>query len=724
MHRSIVSVASVLAILSTSNISHAQEISSSDNDGSQNEEDIIQVIGQVSKFGATKSDTPILETARSVSIITANEFLDQGALTLDDTLNYTSGVVGDTFGYSTRGDFPLVRGLDVPEYLDNIQVLFGFYNNARSDIYSLSQVEVLKGPASVLYGQGSPGGILNAVSKRASRDNDIREVVVEYGSHDRKQASIDFGASLSDNGNLTGRFVALYRDSGTQLDYVMDDAIVIAPSITYEGESSKFTALVNYTDRKSDTAHQFLPLTVSGCRTDKVSVSEPSVCAGLSGAEVDKSLYVGDPAFNTFNSESLSVTLFAEQEINEIFSLEATGRYRDNDADYKQSWVAFLGDGAPRTAADGTAYGRSWYDNPASSEQFAIDARVRAKFETGRIYHQILAGVNYQDVNTLSQSAYLYALPTTFNLYSPDYSGSEIPTMADFDAARGRSESDTKTKGVYINDQIEFGDLLLNAGVRYDEVETFNGTDTQKDSATSFSIGGLYRTEIGLNPYVSYAESFQAVIGLDTVTNAALKPQQGKQLEIGVKFQPSGTRTYITVAYFDIQQSNLSNPAGLPNASSQQEGVAKIKGFEIEGQTMIGDFKLDASFSSLDAKDPDGVIFPSVPKNQASAWIIWQPSTGELAGLRIGAGVRHASGNESNGTAYLAANSFAPSPIKITTEGYTVFDALIAYDFDAVSISLNLRNIADTDYYGTCLARGDCFPGEGRTIVGKMKYNF
>ena len=724
MYRSIVSVASVLAILNVVNVTQAQEVNAAVNQDAQTETDVIEVIGRVSKFGATKSDTPILETARSVSIITANEFLDKGALTLDDTLNYTAGVVGDTFGYSTRGDFPLVRGLDIPEYLDNIQVLFGSYNNARSDIYTLGQVEILKGPASVLYGQGSPGGILNAVSKKASRDNDIREVVVEYGSHDRKQASIDVGAALSDNGNLTGRFVALYRDSGTQLDFVMDDAVVIAPSITYEGESSKFTALVNYTDRKSDTAHQFLPLTVSGCQTDKVSVSEPTLCAGRGGQEVDKSLYVGDPGFNKFDSKSLSVTLFAEQQINEIFSLEATGRYRDNEANYKQTWVAFLGAGTPRTAADGTALGRSWYDAPASSEQFAVDARIRTKFNTGQISHQVLTGVNYQDVNTLSQSTYLYALPTTFNLYAPDYSGSEIPTVADFDAARGRSQSDSKTKGVYINDQVEFGDFLLNAGLRYDEVETFNGTDTQKDSATSISVGGLYKTDFGLNPYVSYAESFQAVIGLDTVTNAALKPQRGKQLEIGLKFQPKGTRTYITAAYFDIEQSNLSNPGGLPNAPTQQEGIAKIKGFEVEGQTMIGDFKIEASYSTLNAKDPDGVVFPSVPKNQASAWITWQPSSDELMGLRIGAGVRYASGNQSNGTTYLASNGFAATPIAITTNGYTVFDALIGYDFEDISLSLNMRNIADTEYYGTCLSRGDCFPGEGRSIVGKMKYNF
>jgi iron complex outermembrane receptor protein len=684
----------------------------------------IKVVGQVSRFGATKSDIPILETARSLTVITSREFLEKGALTLDDTLNYTAGVIGDTFGYTTRGDFPRIRGLDVPEYLDNIQVLFGNYNNARSDIYTLEQVEVLRGPASVLYGQGSPGGVLNTISKKASGGLNKREVVVDYGSYDRTQVSADLGFDLTKSGSLSARLVTLYRDSGTQIDYVNDDALVIMPSITYESENTRLTALVNYTERNSDTAAQFSPLSVTGCASDKVSISEANICSTGVGQEIDKSDYHGDPNFNTYDTESLAITLFGEHTINEIFSLEATARYRDNEADYKQTWIAFLGTGNPRVLADGTAAARSWYDSPASSTQYAVDARLRAKFDTAIIQHEVLAGFNYQDVETLAETAYLYALPTAFNVLSPDYSGSEIPSQAAFDAARGRSESQTETKGFYLNDQMSVGNLVVNAGIRYDEVDTFNGVATQSDSATSLSFGGLYKTDFGLNPYISYAESFLAVAGLDNVTNDALKPQRGKQLEVGIKYQPLGTKTYITAAYFDIEQSNLANPNSLPNANSQQEGVAKIDGFELEAHTAVSDFMIDASFSVLGTEDPNGARFPSIPKYQASAWVSWQPSEGTLTNLHIGAGARYASGNISEGTAFLEANGFAPTPVRIETDGYTVFDSLIGYTFDKVALTLNLRNIFDTDYYGTCLARGDCFPGEGRTIMGRMSYNF
>ena len=125
---------------------NAQE--SSPSLGAQGLEEVV-VIAAPSTFGATKSEIPIIETPRSVSIISAEDFLDRGALSLSNTLNYTAGVTGNAFGFATRGDFTSIRGLDAPEYQDNLQVLFGFYNNARADIFTLEQVEVLKGPASV-----------------------------------------------------------------------------------------------------------------------------------------------------------------------------------------------------------------------------------------------------------------------------------------------------------------------------------------------------------------------------------------------------------------------------------------------------------------------------------------------------------------------------------------------------------------------------------------------
>ena len=708
-------------------------------DTEQTEHQILEEVfttGKLTRYSVTKSDTPIMETARSVSIITEKQFTERGALTLDDTLNYTAGIVGDTFGYSTRGDFPRIRGLNVPEYLDNIQVLFGFYNNARTEVYTLEQVEVLKGPASVLYGEGSPGGIVNAISKRAGRDNLEREIKVNGGSHDRMEVATDMGFDLSGDGKLTARFVALYRDSDTQVDHVKDDSLVLAPSITFENDNTLLTALANYTDRESDTAQQFSPLTVTGCASSSVSVSNPAMCAGASGQEVDSSFYAGDPHFNRYDTESTSVTLFGQHMINEVFSMEGTARYRDSDADYSQSWISSQGSN-PSTLPNGTAIGRSWYDAPASAEQIAIDSRLRAHFKTGGVFHEVLFGINYQKIDTDKKVAYLnyptpaaaaqffpMGLPTTFNVFSPLYNGSEIPPTAYFDAVRRSNESNIDTLGIYINDQVEIGNLIVNAGLRYDEVENDNDTSTQNDYATTYSVGALYRTAIGLNPYISYAESFDPVIGTDLYTNQQFDPQEGEQTEVGLKYQPQGTQTYVTIAFFDIEQTNLPDPLAFPGAPAQQKGTAKIKGVEIEGQAVIGDFHLQANYTLLDTENSNGENIEYVPEKQASAWLTWVPSSGQLSRLRIGAGVRYAGKNESNGNAYLFPNPLAPSVERITTDSYTVIDSLIAYDLDDISLALNIRNLLDKEYYGTCAVGGACFAAEERTVVGSMTYHF
>ncbi|MEM9530420.1 MAG: TonB-dependent siderophore receptor [Pseudomonadota bacterium] len=696
-----------------------------DVDAEEQLEEIV-VIGRPNRFGATKSEIPILEVPRSVSVIPAEEFLERGALSLSNTLNYTAGVTGNAFGFATRGDFTAIRGLDAPEYQDNLQVLFGFYNNARADIYTLEQVEVLKGPASVLYGQAAPGGIVSTVSKIAGRNRLDKELVLTAGNFDRYQGSVDAGFDLSGDGRWTGRFVGIYRDAGTQLDFVADDALVLAPSITYDSGQSTFTVLLNYTDREADTAGQFLPLAASACGSSDVSISEPNVCAATSGQEVDPAVYVGDPNFNRYDTEAITLTLFGTHEFNNSWSFEGTARYRDNEADYDQTWVSFLGDGNPRLLPDGTAVARSWFSAPAGTTQFAFDARLRGSFATGSVNHELLAGLNYQDVDTFDETAFLYGLPTTFNIFNPVYDGSEVPPAAVFDAFRFRSDDETVATDIYLTDHMTIGDLVVSAGVRFSSVDSEDAFNDQEDDETPITFGALYKTDVGINPYVSYAESFRATVGTDVITGTSLKPRRGEQTEVGFKYQPPGSESYLTLAYFDLEEDNLVE--FLAGGQTQPGLSIETEGFEIEGLLRWNSFAFDFDFRHLDAEDVDangvGVTRPSLPENAGSLWVSWDPEGGALDRFRFGLGARYASENESNGVAFLAANGFAPTPNRVVTDGYTIFDALIGYRFDGFDFALNIRNLADDEFYATCLSRGDCFPGEQRTVVGMLTKRF
>ncbi|MAM39991.1 MAG: TonB-dependent siderophore receptor [Erythrobacter sp.] len=702
MRLSLLATTAQIALLSAAP-AFAQSEQTGDADD-QREETTIIVTGALSDFGATKSDTPIIETARSISIETARDFQEKGAQSLDDVLTYSAGVTAEPYGFSTRGDFAQVRGLDAPEYRDNLQYLFGYYNNTRQDIYTLEQVEVLKGPASVLYGAGSPGGIINVVTKRPHGTSE-GEVRVDYGSFDRKQIATDFNIAIPGaEDSAQFRFVGLLRDSDTQIEGVTDDKLVIAPAFTARpAPGTEITILANYSDQNSDTAHQFLPVT-------------GTLRESASGEKIDPYSYHGAPGFNAYDTESLALTLIAEQQINSIFSVEGVARYLDTQADYRQAWISFRGNGVPRIDAEGNG-GWTFYLADNRSEQMAFDVRTRADFTTGPIEHELLAGVQYQDVFTDSDTAYLADLGT-LNAFDPQYAG--VPSVAEVESMKANGPRNyVKSTGYYISNQMSLGNLVANAGVRFDNVtnRVENGS-RQEDDATSFSVGVLWRGPAGISPYASYAESFQPVVGIDTLTDEQLLPQEGRQYEVGIKYQPRGVNALVTVSAFDIEVSNLPNPNSLVGGDSQQEGVSKVRGVELEANALVGGLRLDGNVSYLDTEDPDGYRLTSIADWQASLFALYN-FTGALDGFSLGGGVRYVGGNESNGL-----SAIDGSLLTYRVDGHTVGDLSAGYDFGSFELRLTARNVTNEEYFSVCLVRGDCYPGEKRSINGSLAYKF
>lgn len=678
--------------------------------------DDVVIEGRMTRYSALKSDTPIMETARSVSVETERQLLDKGALELADAYVYAAGVYGETYGFATRGDWVKVRGLNVPEYRDSLQALFGYYNNTRPHIYTIEQVEILKGPASVLYGQGSPGGLVNIVSKLPeARHRD--ELVLQYGSFDHRQIAADVGGALNGDDSLLYRVVAVYRDSGTQVDFVQNDIQVLSPSLTWSpAAGTNITLLGNFQKNDGDTGAQFVP--IAG-----------TLYPAANGEFIESDSYFGEPSFNRYITESRSVTLLADHVLNGVWTLEANARWTDGEADYHQAWPSFIGGDRYVYNPDGTLYRdgmvpRTFYESDAWSEQYAVDVRLRAEFMTGAWAHELMLGLQYQDVETENDFSYAYALGYDFatggpdavygdtywiNLFNPVYGNVPPDSVLDMFFTDG-PVSNTRDRGLYLNDQLTYGNWHVTAGLRFDDVRTGNGTTVQQDDAVSGSIGALYGFDNGLAPYASYAESFEPVVGVDNITQAPLKPQEGRQYEVGVKYQPLGNGTRITVAAFDIEQSNLPTPSSFPGAPSQQEGVAEIRGLEVEAFTRFGDFTLEANASRLETEDPEGFRFASVPENQASAWLGWRPQ-GAWRGFKAGFGLRYV------GKSYDGSDN-------IVTPSYTLSDLMIGYVLDNWDFTLNARNLADKEYLATCLDREDCFFGERRTVVGTLAYRF
>ncbi|MCB5362174.1 TonB-dependent receptor [Pusillimonas sp. CC-YST705] len=208
------------------------------------------VYGAVARRTSTgvKTDTDILETPQSVSVVTREQIEAQGATGIDEALRYTSGVVAAAYGQDPRGDWILVRGFAPAKYLDGLPLPDGSWTaNTRYEPYALERIEVLKGPSSVMYGALPPSGFINAVSKRPQEDP-FHEVGVSYGTHQRKEASFDFTGPVNEEGTLLYRLVGLGRDSKTESDYAFDKRLMLAPSLTWKPSvDTSLTVLASYT---------------------------------------------------------------------------------------------------------------------------------------------------------------------------------------------------------------------------------------------------------------------------------------------------------------------------------------------------------------------------------------------------------------------------------------------------------------------------------------------
>jgi iron complex outermembrane receptor protein len=268
------------------------------------------VVGYRAKRSATasKTNTPLAETPQSISVITRQQLEDQGAQTVQDALRYTAGVRSDAYGFDNRGDWALIRGTSFVQYVDGLRsALGGFYNTTRPDPFTLERVEVLRGPASVLYGQGGFGGLVNLVSKRPQAYT-LREIVVEAGSYGRKQLGVDLTGPVNESGTLLYRLIALGRDSGTQVDYVPDDRKLLAPALTWRPNG-----------RTSVTAYAKLQEDLSGSSVGFFPHRGTLFDAPF--GRIPTNTFISEPGFDEYRAKQRDIGYEASHQFNDVWTV-------------------------------------------------------------------------------------------------------------------------------------------------------------------------------------------------------------------------------------------------------------------------------------------------------------------------------------------------------------------------------------------------------------------
>lgn len=643
-----------------------------------------------------KSDAPILETPRSVSVVTQQQMQDRGVRSLVEALQYTPGVMAGTYGNDNRGDWTLIRGFEPTIFLDGMQSYFGYYNNVRPEPFLLDSIQVLKGPSAMLYGNGAAGGIINESSKLP---NPLAPNIIELtiGNHNYFQSAIDFGGELGPDGKLLYRLVGLGRSADGIIDYSNDDAAAFAPSLTWQPtEDTSFTVLASWQKNETSPYIQFLS------PYGTLWSAEPFA----NGDFLPNDVFIGEPSFNYYNGERRAVSLFGEHAFDEVWGIGGSLRYTESEVDYAQMYGAFDFSVNGGYNPDGT-FNRLGELAHNDSKALIGDLHGTADFSVGRSSHAVMFGAAFTDAS----HNYDFASAEQrgpIDPFHPVYTGYPI-----VGPLNDLPPVDFAQSSIYAQDQMVFAERLhLDLGARYDWIETDSeswqgtGSETLKDEKPSFSAGLLYAMDNGLSPYVSYSESFiQEAFGTDAAGNA-FEPTRGKQYEAGVKYQPAGTNVLLTAAAFELTKSNiLVSDRTNPNFSRQQ-GEATSRGFELGAQGSWRGLSFDLAYTRLDTEDADGDPLEGVPDDQASAWLQYA-FAGRMSGLEAGVGVRYVGSTVSPADAYGAP--------EITTPSHTLYDAMLAYTWNDYRVALTGQNLADTTYTSNCSAY-TCAYGTPRTV--------
>ena len=648
--------------------------------------------------GGTKTDAPIIETPQSVSVIPASRIEAQGAHTLQDALLYSSGVRADSYGYDSRGDWAFIRGVDFVQYLDGLRMLTGYYNTPRPDPAALEQIEILRGPSSVLYGQGSIGGIVNLVSKSPSADFG-GTVTGEFGSFGRMQFEADVTGPIGEGNGLSYRAITVMRESDSYVDFVSDDRKLFAPSLTWrpsDDTTLTIRAVVQEDDANSSTA--FLPH--SG-----VLLPNPN-------GNIPFSRFLSEPGFDQYDSELASVGWSFAHRFSDAWQFRQQFRYTESTVNYQSMYPdSYSNPHDPFIDVNDRILNRYVYVSRPDTAILGLDNQVETAFDTGDgIAHSLLAGIDYGYFNETSVSGFDLGAP--IDVFTPVYTGQAVPALF------AVPENTQQQIGVYLQDQVKIdGRLIVLASLRRDHAwSEAEGSPDESGWATTKRLGVLYRFAEGLTPYVSYSESFQPVAGVDFY-GAPFEPLRGKQWEGGLKYQPDGAPYIVTLAAFDIVEQNRLVEDPMNPFNQIQIGEVNSRGFEFEAAgTIFENTEIILSYSYTDITGDDGRQLESVPKHLASGWVMHELDLEADLRLRIGAGIRYA--GESYG--YI----LAPPETTIVTPSNTLVDAMIGLDFGPWRVSVNASNALDEEYVATCLGRGDCFVGAGRRVTANLSYEF
>ncbi|UYO42399.1 TonB-dependent siderophore receptor [Rhodopseudomonas palustris] len=661
----------------------------------------------------SKTNTPVLALPRSTSTVTAQEIFDRDAASVQEALQYTAGVGGFFRQGNLTREYNRVRGFEAFQYLDGLKL---HDSNWGFERYGLERVDVLKGPASTLYGQGSPGGIIDLTSKRPT-ETPFGEALLRMGLRGYLEGAFDVSGPANENKSVLYRFVGVGKMGDGEIDFTKNERVFFAPSVTIRpNEDTSLTLLASYQYDPHLTVLQPLPYV-------------GTVVPGANGQFISRKTFLGEPNYHDTSKESYRIGYEFKHQFNDVFSFQQHFAYQNIDISLREVQSRSTGNVSTQRQMAYQQY---------NIDIFQIDNRLKADFETGPLRHHVMFGVDYASIpNYQGTGTNRGTSNFLLNYYTPLY-GAALPN----NPLTTKRYQDVEQIGVYLQDRIELGRLSVLFGARNDTAHFAQQSQTlvpatgnftqppwtrQNDNATTYQAGAIYAFDSGVAPYVNYSQSFAPTIGTD-FSGRPFIPVTGDQIEGGMKYLPPGMNLSLSAAGFNITQKNVLTADLLNPGYAVQTSSVEASGAEIEVKTTrLYGFNSSAAYTYLAPKvtatNTAGGIGKdpvSMPRHAASLWTTYSfDDTNVLAGLTVGGGVRY------------VGSSFADTLNTTEIPSFTLVDLSLRYRLGAISaslqnwdVALNVKNLADKRYVGSCDAVSQCYYGLGRTVDGTIRVRF
>lgn len=565
---------------------------------------------------ATRTDTPLRDIPNSIQVIPRQVIEDQQATGVEEVLENAAGVtfLGNNDGRQLNFS---IRGFQNAPVLRDGFVISGFASPAAPEVANLERVEVLRGPASILYGQAEPGGVVNLVTKQPLSEP-YYNIQLQGGNREFISPSLDFSGPLTEDGSLLYRLNALYRTEDSFQDYENNfERFSIAPTLTW---------------RISDRTDLTLNL-------EYIEDNDPYVTGTLafgdSLADVPLERGFNNPD-NTIEKESLNVGYTLEHRFSDSWQLRNQFRYTFGRFDYGVFPLL-------RSLDESTGVLNRIFANQSDEvDTYTLYTNVQGKFNTGPLEHNLLFGVDLsrEESQGVSRLDFNPAFFTPINIFNPDYLAVPTPDLADLPIFPGATSFETTTNrlGIYLQDQIDILDnLILVAGLRYDTVDeertsiVTGEVTSQYDDALTPRIGIVYQPIEPISLYANYSRSFVPNFATDFDGNF-LPPEEGEGFEVGIRGEIIENRLAATLAYFDITKQNVATADPINPFGSVATGEQRSRGidFNLTGEISPG-WNVVASYAYIDAEvteDNNAEIVGNrlfgIPEHSASLWTTYE----------------------------------------------------------------------------------------------------